>query len=1107
MSKARLAVIVLSILTGTAAMAVWVVPLNLALLRALAGDRDRPRLPRDPVVVGPVPQLQPMQPNAGLFRPRNPGAAKPQEAIQALLDDLGGAIRAGDAQRVGEHIHPLRLVQESRKAGVLQGLAEQAEPDFAAGIVKGGVIAALTADRLLPGWGRTEIRSVQMLAGGNEALVIARHRDVNINKMRWWVIQEGGVWRVYDFEDVDITGVRLSGLLGSLRTLRAGQPEVPPAWAQASARIAEGAAAVRRGDYAGARRVLKLDKAPLPARLEALHWQLLGAAAVGLRDAPGALPCLDRARALHPDLPYLDMLYAAAYNQSGRPQEAHKHLQKYRTLLGDDCDTFYTLGLIHTQLGQAEAAISAFRNALDDEPNFVNCLYELRRLLPPGKKGELGNRLARLAQPEAQFEPLVKSALFDLDTEAALAFVSVMRGRNPNDPVVDACEALARARAGQVERAVTLFKKALPNLQDEQKRRSYLLEFLFDLADNGEALRGYQVAPDRREAFPLVAQRLLARRDVEELRGLIAVHRRAHPDDWWVEFYTGELHADAKEYDAADRAFAAAQARVTEAARREQIRFRRVAVRCQAGRALSAYDDIGPRSATFDQLAAWFAQRLDGKGLAALVAAHRRHEPGDPRLPLWEAEAAWLARDHAAAVALLQKHRGGVFAEPANRFKVNYRLLRGLARLGRLEELRKEAEALIRRGAQDRPALRYTLTGLVNDRAGEAVTALAATLRAAAPEDAEGLLWQARAELLGGRTAEAGKLLRSALDRQQAPERDRYLREFLRDTVALSRPLDGYREAPDADAAFRTLGDALLGRFFDGPSPADDFDDDFPDDDFDEPAPRALSAEQAKAALRQLIETHRAKRPDDPAADFYAGELHLREKEYDQAAAAFARGVARKPQEPLRQRFRYSHVRALYQAGKGLTAYTDFGRDKLTFNQLANLFVQGGKAKELQALVAAHRQTDLNDPTLPVWEAEARFVAGDYAAALKLLEQHRGGAFALPNERWRYQDRRVRCLVRLKRFDAALKEARAFAKGRGGNLLLPAVVHAAAGDVAKTEAELANWTRRSYGSYAFYSDPDLGLALGREPFRALRQRYPEYFPLPLSERGRRVPRF
>jgi predicted Zn-dependent protease len=1105
MSKARLLTIILSILVGTVVMAVLIVPLNLALLRALTGGGHDPgfRVAEDPDAR--------RQEVAKAFRNPAAGEAKDaNEALRAVLDDLGDSIRAGDARRIGDHFDTPRMVQEFRRAGVLRGLKGRDEAAFAAGVKKGMTQVLLRNGQAL-GWKRTEIRSVKLLDGGDEAVVIARHRDEFVSgKTRWWLTRRDGVWRVYDFEDLD-TAIRISTLMASLLPARGDLPPQLPAWAKASAAVQQAVAAMQQDDFAGAERTLEgLEKAQLPPTIEAVRLLLLGNCKIGLRNFQGALPCLDRARALNPDMPCLDVAYAAVYNQTGKPHEALKHLEKYRALLGDDDVVFYQLGLARARLGQPGEAAAAFRKSLDEQPNGIDCLLELRRVLPRGRKAELAGRFARLGQGELYFEELALGALADLDAEAVEAYVSVLRGRNTNDPVVDMCEARAKALSGKVEPAAALFKKAMANMPDGQARKNYVREFLIDLAEAGAAPRAYQLAPDRREAFTVLAQELFNRRDAEALRGLITEHRQGHKDDPWAHFYTGELHADAREYDQADRAYAAAQAGALDEQGRERVRARRVFVRCQAGKALSAYDDIGPRGATFAQLAGWFAQGRDGKRLAALVAAHRRNEPGDARLPLWEAETAWLARDHARAVALIQKHRGGAFAEPANRFKSVHRLLYGLAKLGRLDEVRKEAEALVRRGAQDRGSLSFALDGLARDREAGAVTALASALRAAAPEDPEGLLWEARAEVLKGRLAEAGTLLRSALDRQQqAPERDRYLRAFLYDTVAADKPLDGYRQAPDPDSAFRILADALLGRLYDRSAAVDDFDDDSPDDDDfdDEPLPpRGLSAAKAKAGLRQLIEARLEKRTDDAAAHLYAGEMHRREGEYDKAAAAFARGMARKPPEPLRLRFHYDHVQALYQAGKGLSAYTDFGRDRMTFSQLGNLFIQGGKAMELEALVAAHRQTDPSDPTLPVWETEARFVAGDYAAALKLLQQHQGGAFAQPNERWRFKDRLVRCLVRLKRFDEALKEARAFAKERNGNLLLPAVVHAAAGDVAKTQAELEKCARRFYGTYGFYNDPDLGPALCREPFRELRQRFPEHLPLPLSERGRRVPR-
>src|SRR5262249_21188712 len=95
--------------------------------------------------------------------------------------------------------------------------------------------------------------------------------------------------------------------------------------------------------------------------------------------------------------------------------------------------------------------------------------------------------------------------------------------------------------------------------------------------------------------------------------------------------------------------------------------------------------------------------------------------------------------------------------------------------------------------------------------------------RRAAPRARSG---RAGAEILKGQLARAGALLRSALERRPpAPERDRFLREFLYDGAAAGKALDAYREAPDADAAFPILADVLLGSVFDRAVRVENFDD------------------------------------------------------------------------------------------------------------------------------------------------------------------------------------------------------------------------------------------------------------------------------------------
>lgn len=1106
MSKARLTVTVLGILGGAVVMATVIVPLNLAALRGVTGrDGDEPRRQFARWRQAPPPPVMPVPLPGAARRPAPPDTPA---GVEDLFDALNVAVQGGDPQAIADHLDGARMAQELRRAGVLRGLPAGLDAQLAEGLRR-GMAQALARNGPALALAGTEIRSVKPLAGGNEVAVVTRQRDNNnhsVAKLRWWLARWGDGWKVYDLEDLD-SAVRVSAVVASMLPKGPGLPRIPPEWAATGPALQEAGQAIRGGDFAGAERALdRLKGARLPPSLEAVRLLVLAAAKVGQRQFHLARPLLDKARALNPDMPALDFLYGVVYNQTGRPGEALTHLKKYRDLLGDDPDLSLQLGVALSRLGRAAEAVPHLRQALDEDPGFVDALLELRRALPRGQKAELRRRYAALPQAHQFFEELALDALRDRDAEAVRLYAAVLRGQGLNDPVMDACEARAKAQAGQLEAAAALFKRAMDNMRDGQARKNYTREFVLDLVDAGQAVRAYALVPDRDEAFPLLAQELFNNRDTDALRELIAARRRDRPDDPWAHFYSGELLADAKEYDRADKEFAAAQAGMKDEPGRERVRWQRVWVRYRAGRWRAAYEEVGPRAATFNQLADLLAQARDGKRLGELLALQRAREPGDPNLPAWEAESAWLARDYASVVRLLRQHRAGVFAGQRWQFRFAPRLLHSLVKLGRLEEACKEVRALARNPAQ-RAGLNTAFTDLIRDRQDKAATAFAAARCAADPADPEGLVWQARADLLARRFALVGLLLRRALNHQPNENlRQNYLYEFLADAAQLREPLEGYRAAPDPDRAFRILADSLLGyaRFV-APPDGDDDRDDFPEDeDFRAGGPAPAEARQD---LRRLIAAHRAARPNDPAADLYLGALYRAEKDYAKAAEAYARGMARKPPDDLRQRFRYDQAETLYRSGKVVAAYAELGRDKQIFVQLANLCSQDRKGRELNELVAALRQANPNDADLPAWECEARYLMGDYAGALDLLLQHRAGAFALPANQWKYRDRLVRCLARLKRFDEAAKEAEASVKGRGGNLLLPAVVYALRGDVERTRAALAKCSRSFYNAVTFYADPDLGPALCSERFRELQRRYPEPLPLPASERKRFGRRF
>jgi hypothetical protein len=362
------------------------------------------------------------------------------------------------------------------------------------------------------------------------------------------------------------------------------------------------------------------------------------------------------------------------------------------------------------------------------------------------------------------------------------------------------------------------------------------------------------------------------------------------------------------------------------------------------------------------------------------------------------------------------------------------------------------------------------------------VKVLAAALTAAGADDAEGLLLQARARALQGAIEEGGVLLRRALERTDDEDtRRRYAADFLLDALDAGHAVRAYAVAPNPETSFPLLAQELFNLAL---AP------EWPEDLLPPPADRE-KRQEAAGQLRQLLAAHQQKQPRDPLLPYYRGELHRLAKEYDKAEASFARGMAQPLDEDLRSRYRAARVHALFQAGKGLEAHATVGPRRDTFLQLAGLFTLAKDAKGLDALLALHRKVEPTEPELPLWEIEARWLAGEYAEVVRALRKHAAGLFAGPGGRWQYRDRLVRSLARLGRHAEALEQAEAFAAEQGGDALLLAVAHARAGDRAQTVAAMERCAQWFASAHAFYNDPDLGPVMCSDAFRAVRERFPE----------------
>lgn len=270
------------------------------------------------------------------------------------------------------------------------------------------------------------------------------------------------------------------------------------------------------------------------------------------------------------------------------------------------------------------------------------------------------------------------------------------------------------------------------------------------------------------------------------------------------------------------------------------------------------------------------------------------------------------------------------------------------------------------------------------------VTAIADALTSAGHSGPAVACFRAIATVTAGKPAEGAALFRTAIATVPADKQTLYVARFLDVMMTAGKPLEGYAAAPDPTAAFRHLADSMV---------------------YDDEHEKELPA---------LIAAHRQHRPDDVWLHFYQGHIHEQRKQFKEADAEFAAGAARATADEDREQFRSARVSARIEAGTGLAAYKEIGPPKATFDQLAWAFSYRKADADLEQLVQAHRLALPDDKDLIAWQAEIHWLREQYAELINFLRPRRD---AIPeHDIWRYNNRVIRSLVRLKRFEEANRE-------------------------------------------------------------------------------------
>lgn len=988
-------------------------------------------------------------------------------------------------------------------------------------------------------WNDFEVKAVKN-PRVKELIVVTRHphRDsATALRFRWWLSNRGGRWLIEDVEDFDY-GVRLSLLVAAGMQPVGGQGPVQP-----EVRTVRDAAnaIVLNSNFAEAERLLTGIRAEvLPKAAVASHHMLMASVRIRQQRHEDTLAACDLAQKAQPDLPGADYLRAVANNNLHRGHLAHKHAKLAHEWMGDDPLACYELGLALHDLRRFPEAAVLYRKVLDDNPNNQDAMISLLRCIGPGvKNDDIAARFLKLKRPQDQFEQCAKDRWNNRDASTLLILADAMRKLEPRNADAHFYAALAQAEQGKVAPALAAFGEAVALQDFEARREHYFTEFARSVTYRDQALEMYGASTDKPRSFRALGDALKNAGRMEELKELIDLHVKEHPKDEYLAIYQAEIHLRDEKFAEADKAFTRGFAVIQDPAVQNRFSYSRVRARYQTGDVLGAYRDIGPQSATFQQLAnsCWLDKKADD--LANLVALHAKNDPGDHQLQRARWRSHILNKQFDEAGKVLRSIKDPIrldvqdflfdmvdaghavegyrqAPEPAEAVDILVTDLGGGNRA-------KEREAIVAEHRQ-----RFPKDPILLMYAGQQAADKQDWPKAAqAYADGWKLLPEAKRPrwnygYMYARVKE-GKPIDAYQESGKRPEQFRQLVSIVlqeKQIDVFERLLDAHRHERANDKEFdayearlkilrgkpeeaapllagvlkdlllndhRRIGDAFLNdlRPFDVAAEAYRC---MPDklDAFGHMVFNYRNAERVKEFERLLAE-HAKHQPDDPRLFTERAELHMLRKDYAEAERQFL--LAREKAQEVNSA-RFGLMRARIKLGKTAEAYKDAGANQVAFYDVAQQCFTLKEGAQLESLLAAYRKDFPAARNLSVWSIEASYLQKDYDAVVKAIEAERATLLKTSSHRWKCEGYLVRSLVRLKKVDEAIREAESIAKRKDGTQLLLALALASKGDVKGVLAHLETKMAQRYLIEDCYYDEDLGPLLRSDAFRAVRDRYP-----------------
>jgi hypothetical protein len=616
-------------------------------------------------------------------------------ALLALFDGMRAALEEGEGGKVSAMFDTHRTMVALKDQGALAGA------DL--GMILGMRVGLQAVVRVGPSyfheeltWTKHKLGSARIGADGKEAEVCLRHinEDNYSYWMRWWLVKGKESWLAYDFEAVS-SAQRMTMNI-SETAARTSSRESQLERAQNS--IDAAFDAVEYGDPDEARELLaQSDRVQLHPNLQARKWLYEAYASIDDEDGEAALALLAKVRKSQADFLILSHYEARAYALAGQHDLAIAAARRSLTAIGPDAEMHAVMGEAHFATDRKDEAAQAFRDGLAADPGSVECLQGLAKALPKGKKDELADHFARFPDAEVWFEDIIYELWDEEDVAAMDALIAAYRKLMPDDPDADYYDAQARLIEQKPRQAAEILLRAIKKMQqmdDDEELEYFVTSYLDAMIEADAAIEGYRGAPDPAQAFTYLADSLQYGESTKLLRELIAAHRAARPDDLWSFYYLGIAEAKDKKFAAAEKAFREGMRFTLNTEILDQFRDARVQAAFDNKQGLAAYERIPPRRATFVQLAELYLDADDAQGFAALIAAHRKSDPRDANLAVWEAESHWRNKRYADVIKTLRSNRDAIIDQSEDAvWEYEDHMIRALVRTQRFDEAMVLAKA------------------------------------------------------------------------------------------------------------------------------------------------------------------------------------------------------------------------------------------------------------------------------------------------------------------------------------------------------------------------------------------------------------------------------